>query len=1385
MKILVNSILGSLPKLIDVFLLLGFLFLLFGIIGVQLWAGSLRKRCTSIADGSFDPLSDVCGAGAECPSGSECVIQSKAENPNFGVTNFDNIGWGFLLVFQCLTLEGWTDIMYTYQRAEGPAVIIFFLSLVVLGAFFMLNLALAVVMTVFSELTVAQREIDEKEKIIRLRRQLAASSLMSPRSTAPHSRSRSTHQMSTHSRTQASGLTDSPTATTTPTTPTAPSTPKTPRRPAAIATPTTKTSTTSPTGSLPRATTSVNITTNSVTPRGNSPTTKTKPSLTISTQPTMAQLPASPSRSDTHTESPTLSELKTLELEEKILQRAQMKGGYIEKCYNLCVNKYFINLVMFVILLNTLFMAAEYEGMSREWENFLNIGNSVFTFFFVLELSLKLIGFGLTGYFSSVYNIFDFFVVFLSLLDVFAHSVKGLSVLRTFRVFRLLRLIRNWPSLQRLVKTMVASTDSILNFGLLLILFMFIFALIAMQFFAGKFLPDSQSPRSNFNTLLGAMLTLFQILTGENWNSVMYDSIHATSFVAAFFFVAVVVLANYLLFNLFLAIILDSFAEQQKSEWRRNIEKRMKEVQQKDEISKLIEREKGRVASFQSVDSSNHLVEIRSRPLRVFDRGNISESRHGLTLEHYFEERDRSFFVFSRKGVVRYYATLITTHSYFENLILCFIFFSSVTLAIDSPEIDPNSKLALSLKILDIVFIGVFAVEMILKMIANGLLLGKGAYFRSGWNAFDCFVVAISFVSIFADGQFSVFRAFRALRALRPLRVIKRAPALQLVTRALFKSIPSVGNVCLIASLFWVIFGILGLQLFRGKIGYCNDETIAEKISCHGTYLDQDGNITTREWVINEQNFDNIFNSLFTLFRVSTTEGWVDVMHSTVDISAPGLRPKKDNRPENAVFFVAFIIICSFFVLNLFVGVVVDSFNQIKSEMNRSAFLTQEQQDWVRAQKLLINFRPVRAYVPPSQNFIVMFCFKIVTHSRFTLFVMLAIMLNVLLLAAQHYPASQKFENFSDIANLFFNLFFALEMILKLIGLGVKTYFQENWNRFDFLVVTLSMIGQFSGQASWINLLRAVRIGRLLKLMHFMKGMWSLFKTILVSLPSLMNVGSLLLLLFFIYAVLGVSLFGSVVFQENINSNANFRNFPNALLLLFRSSTGEGWPSLMEDCQVKPPHCSESLGNCGSKVASFYFVSFVVVVSFVMLNLFIAVILENFEDIDGEDERSVRPEDYDRFMTIWSEYDPDSDESVPAGVLPELLSKLGPPLGLVGSVSEAIKLRIITTLDLKLIENRVYFSDLLLALTRRAYGNQPVAQQVNDAIVAMVARRAKKPVSANKFEQENRLSEMRVLTNFTPTHHQAAICLQRHWRSYAQRKRQQRENHAIVATSSA
>ena len=315
-----------------------------------------------------------------------------------------------------------------------------------------------------------------------------------------------------------------------------------------------------------------------------------------------------------------------------------------------------------------------------------------------------------------------------------------------------------------------------------------------------------------------------------------------------------------------------------------------------------------------------------------------------------------------------------------------------------------------------------------------------------------------------------------------------------------------------------------------------------------------------------------------------------------------------------------------------------------------------------------------------------------------------------------------------------FTYVFCCEAALKLTAFGVSFYFQEAWNVFDFGVVCLSLTGVIvsyatTAKTSFLSLLRVLRVARVFRIIKQAKGLRTLFNTLIVSLPALANVGSVMMLFYFIYSVLGMNLFGHIVENFCLYRHVNFYDFPTAMKMLARMSTGENWNCIMHstmittrcmqltvpgdnvtvaeglygsateqdllnaDAWVAALPGSATFGSAllvdlnsplvdtwtadfdpefmvdgctpfgSTAVSIIYFCSFMVLCAYVMLNLVVAVIIDNFQTEKSESDSIVNKDHIEQFVEVWSQLDPHTTGFVPSAKLEYIVRNLDSPLG--------------------------------------------------------------------------------------------------------------------------
>ncbi|KAJ1347400.1 hypothetical protein KIN20_002441 [Parelaphostrongylus tenuis] len=360
--------------------------------------------------------------------------------------------------------------------------------------------------------------------------------------------------------------------------------------------------------------------------------------------------------------------------------------------------------------------------------------------------------------------------------------------------------------------------------------------------------------------------------------------------------------------------------------------------------------------------------------------------------------------------------------------------------------------------------------------------------------------------------------------------------------------------------------------------------------------------------------------------------------------------------------------------------------------------------------------KPHRRYIPRNR-----FQYRVwwfVTSRAFEYVIFLIIVLNTVSLACKHYPSGHKFEYVLDVLNLVFTGVFAFEAFFKIIALNPKNYFGDRWNAFDFIIVLGSFIDIIYGKLNpggsnliSINFFRLFRVMRLVKLLSRGEGIRTLLWTFMKSFQALPYVALLIVLLFFIYAVIGMQVFGKVALDDatHIHRNNNFHSFFAAVLVLFRSATGEAWQEIMLSCSDREDVRCDPLSDdykrdrearCGVNFAYPYFISFFMLCSFLVINLFVAVIMDNFDYLT-RDWSILGPHHLEEFVRLWSEYDPDAKGRIKHLDVVTLLRKISPPLGFGKLCPHRLACKRLVSMNMPLnSDGTVCFNATLFALVR-------------------------------------------------------------------------------------
>ncbi|XP_039766332.1 voltage-dependent L-type calcium channel subunit alpha-1D [Ornithorhynchus anatinus] len=1338
LQVVLNSIIKAMVPLLHIALLVLFVIIIYAIIGLELFIGKMHKSCF-FADSDILAEDDPApcafsGNGRLCDTnGTEC--KSGWVGPNGGITNFDNFAFAMLTVFQCITMEGWTDVLYWVNDAIGwewPWV--YFVSLIILGSFFVLNLVLGVLSGEFSK---------EREKA---------------KARGDFQKLREKQQLEEDLK-----------------------------------------------GYLDWITQAEDIDPENEEEGGE----EGKRNTSIPTSETES-VNTENVNGEGENQGCCGSLCQTIS-KSKLSRRWRRWNRFNRRrCRAAVKSVSFYWLVIVLVFLNTLTISSEHYNQPDWLTQIQDIANKVLLAMFTCEMLVKMYSLGLQAYFVSLFNRFDCFVVCggiteTILVELEIMSPLGISVFRCVRLLRIFKVTRHWTSLSNLVASLLNSMKSIASLLLLLFLFIIIFSLLGMQLFGGKFnFDETQTKRSTFDNFPQALLTVFQILTGEDWNAVMYDGIMAyggpssSGMIVCIYFIILFICGNYILLNVFLAIAVDNLAD---AESLNTAQKEEAEERERKKIARKesLENKKSDKSEVNQLANNDNKVTIDDYRGEDEDKDPYPPCDVPVGEEEEEEEDEpevpagprprriselnmkekivpipegSAFFILSKTNPIRVGCHKLINHHIFTNLILVFIMLSSASLAAEDP-IRSHSFRNTILGYFDYAFTAIFTVEILLKMTTFGAFLHKGAFCRNYFNLLDMLVVGVSLVSFgIQSSAISVVKILRVLRVLRPLRAINRAKGLKHVVQCVFVAIRTIGNIMIVTTLLQFMFACIGVQLFKGKFYRCTDEAKNNPEECRGLFiLYKDGDVNSpmireRVWQNSDFNFDNVLSAMMALFTVSTFEGWPALLYKAIDSNGENVGPIYNYRVEISVFFIIYIIIVAFFMMNIFVGFVIVTFQEQGEKEYKNCELDKNQRQCV---EYALKARPLRRYIPKNP-----YQYKfwyVVNSSPFEYMMFVLIMLNTLCLAMQHYEQSKIFNDAMDILNMVFTGVFTVEMVLKVIAFKPKGYFSDAWNTFDSLIVIGSIVDVALSEAdhyftdAWntfdalivvgsvvdiaitevnnseesnrisITFFRLFRVMRLVKLLSRGEGIRTLLWTFIKSFQALPYVALLIAMLFFIYAVIGMQMFGKVAMKDNnqINRNNNFQTFPQAVLLLFRCATGEAWQEIMLAClpgKLCDPDSDLNAGEyaCGSNFAIVYFISFYMLCAFLIINLFVAVIMDNFDYLT-RDWSILGPHHLDEFKRIWSEYDPEAKGRIKHLDVVTLLRRIQPPLGFGKLCPHRVACKRLVAMNMPLnSDGTVMFNATLFALVRTALkikteGN---LEQANEELRAVIKKIWKK-----------------------------------------------------------
>uniref|UniRef100_A0A8C4U473 Sodium channel protein n=1 Tax=Falco tinnunculus TaxID=100819 RepID=A0A8C4U473_FALTI len=1038
----------------------------------------------------------------------------------------------------------------------------------------------------------------------------------------------------------------------------------------------------------------------------------------------------------------------------------------LKEIVNLIVMDPFVDLAITIcIVLNTLFMAMEHHPMTPEFEHVLSVGNLVFTGIFTAEMFLKLIAMDPYYYFQEGWNIFDGFIVSLSLMELSLADVEGLSVLRSFRLLRVFKLAKSWPTLNMLIKIIGNSVGALGNLTLVLAIIVFIFAVVGMQLFGKsykecvcKINPECELPRWHMHDFFHSFLIVFRVLCGE-WIETMWDCMEvAGQAMCLIVFMMVMVIGNLVVLNLFLALLLSSFSADNlaatdddgemnnlqisvirikkgiawtKAKVREFMQAHFKQ-READEVKPLDELYDKKVNCI-----ANHTGADINRDIDYQKNGNGTTSGIGSSVEKYIIDEDHMSFINNPNLTVR--VPIAVGESDFENLNT--EDFSSDTDPDGSKEKldDTSSSEGSTIDIKpEVEEVPVEAPEEYLdpdacftegcmqrcKCCQVNIEEGLG---KSWWTLRKtCFLIV-------EHNWFETFIIFMILLSSGALAFEDIYIEQRKTIRTILEYADKVFTYIFILEMLlkWCAYGFV--KFFTNA--WCWLDFLIVAVSLVSLIANALG--YSELGAIKSLRTLRALRPLRALSRFegmrATFKGWMDIMYAAVDSRKQEEQPKYEDNIYMYIYFVIFIIFGSFFTLNLFIGVIIDNFNQQKKKISQDIFMTEEQKKYYNAMKKLGSKKPQKP-IPRPLNRIQGAVFDFVTQQAFDIVIMMLICLNMVTMMVETDTQSKQMEDILYWINLVFVIFFTCECVLKMFALR-HYYFTIGWNIFDFVVVILSIVGMFLAEIiekyfvspTLFRVIRLARIGRILRLIKGAKGIRTLLFALMMSLPALFNIGLLLFLVMFIFSIFGMSNFAYVKHEAGIDDMFNFETFGNSMICLFQITTSAGWDGLLLPILNRPPDCdldkehpgSGFKGDCGNpSVGIFFFVSYIIISFLIVVNMYIAIILENFSVATEESADPLSEDDFETFYEIWEKFDPDATQFIEYSKLADFADALEHPL----RVPKPNTIELIA-MDLPMVSgDRIHCLDILFAFTKRVLGDSGeldiLRQQMEERFVA-------------------------------------------------------------------
>ncbi|KAK5628230.1 hypothetical protein RRF57_003945 [Xylaria bambusicola] len=1034
------------------------------------------------------------------------------------------------------------------------------------------------------------------------------------------------------------------------------------------------------------------------------------------------------------------------------------------------------------------------SDMGPQRRNFIDTSTYLVTALLDVEIAIRIAA-NWKYFHRSKRNLVDLFLALANtiiLLPPIRNSGQTYAWLTIFQILRVYRVVLAIPITRDLILLVLGNATGIGNLIIFVFLITFIMAIFAVQLFRGEIpLHDDGGEliEVSFYNIYNSFLGMYQILSSENWTSILYNvtsytTSRSTAWYGAIFLIAWFILAFFILVNMFIAVIQENF---DVSEDEKRLEQVKAFLQRKElgstagsnvALSEIFSFRKQRqrrnpldygpatmeMLLKDAVPPSGETPDTETPPpgtmgtekksglfrsvTRTFEKNKQNKEPNpfysslqfqgpsdamdprqmarqvvSATLERRKAQREylrrhptynNALYIFTPRNPIRRLCQRIVGPGrgserfdgvepnkivwysfsvFIYAAIIAMVVIASVTtplyqkLYLQEQHLTEDSRSTSWFVWVDLAFAVLFTVEAVIKIIADGLFFTPNAYYRSSWGFIDAVVLITLWINVFTlifnDGSVSrVVGGFKALRALRLLNISNTARDTfhSLIIVAGWKiishtDIPLMYNQAALVSLSLLIpFAIYALNLFSGTLLSCNDGDVERLIDCFGEFNSSPSN---PDWPLLAPrvadnpffNFDDFGASLFILFQIVSQEGWIDVSFAVQSITGIGLQPQEMASRGNALFFVVFNLLGTVFVLTLFISVFMRNY----TEQTGVAFLTAEQRTWLELRKLLRQISPSRSSYDESETKWKKWCYKRAIEKRGKWYtgITIVLVLHLVLLLLEYYPEPEWWTHTRDLIFLLFTLIYISNIVIRIVGLGWTRFRRSSWDVYSLVAVfgafvTSLVLIKEDDKETFVQLHKGFLVSIVLLLIPRNDALDQLFKTAAASLTTIINLLATWLVFFVVFAIALTQVFSLTRFGPGEDNNVNFRNVPNALILLFRTSLGEGWNAIMEDfAQIRGPLCVQSRSffesDCGDIAwARTLFIAWNLISMYIFVNLFISLIYESFSYVyqRSSSMAHIDRDEIRRFKEAWRSVDPAGTGFISKEAFPRLLGEL-------------------------------------------------------------------------------------------------------------------------------